>query len=262
MKGENHTKPFTMNAFLFYRNYGLAGLLLYLKLKLGRIKNLSIPHIESIIHLRPDTSDQEVFDQIFLDREYDLNLPFVPEIIVDAGANIGLTSVFFANKYPGAKIISIEPEASNYNALVKNTAYYMSIVPIHAAIWNEPGLVEVLDVGTGEWGFMLSQRNGPQEGIGQIQAITIQEILNDLQLSHIDILKMDIEGSEKELFSTNFETWLPKIRCLIIEIHDNLKKGTSKTVLKALSKYSFSFSLKKGSLVFINEDFSPTIAQY
>ena len=244
-----------MNAFLFYKNYGFAGLIIYLKIKFLRAKKLSIPTIKSLINLRPQTSDREVFDQVFRDREYDLKLPFIPKIIVDGGANIGLTSVFFANKYPEAKIISIEPEDSNYRAMVKNVASYMCIVPIRAAIWNEPGQLEIMDVGTGEWGFMVAEAQSSGVRTGQIDTITMNEILTDLHLSHIDILKIDIEGAEKELFSANFDSWLPKVRCIIMEIHDNLKEGTSKTVFKALNQYNFSFTLEKGSLVFINEDF-------
>lgn len=245
-----------MNAILFYKIYGFTGIVLYFNLKFRKIRKLRLPDIRSIIHLRPATSDREVFDQIFLDREYHLDFPFSPKVIIDGGANIGLTSVLFANHYPKAKIISIEPEASNFKAVVKNTAAYENIHPIQAAIWNEPGQLDILDTGTGEWGFMVGQSESTtQSSFNKVNTITLQEIMYEFQLSHIDILKIDIEGAEKELFTKNYEDWLPHVRCIIIEIHDNLKKGTSKTVWEALNKYNFSLSLDKGSLVFLNEDF-------
>ena len=68
----------------------------------------------------------------------------------------------------------------------------------------------------------------------------------------IDILKLDIEGSEKELFETNFEDWLPKTKILIIELHDAMKTGCSKSVFNAISKYDFSFSIKGENIIFTN----------
>ena len=252
-----------MNAILFYKIYGFTGIVLYFNLKFRKILNIRLPDIRSIIHLRPGTSDREVFDQIFLDREYHLSFPFIPEVIVDGGANIGLTSVLFANKYPSAKIISIEPETSNFEAVVKNTETYENIYPIQAAIWNEPGQLDILDTGTGEWGFMVG-RNGnssKQVNSAKVKAITLQEVMSEFKFSQIDVLKVDIEGAEKELFAKNYQDWLPYVRCIIIEIHDNLKKGTSKTVWEALNKYDFSLSVDKGSLVFINENFTTSKAE-
>lgn len=240
-----------MNAILFYRNYGLTGLLLYLRLKLWHLSRLRLPYIKSIIHLRPNTSDREVFDQIFLSREYELAIPFVPEVIIDGGANIGLTSVYLANKYQGANILAIEPEQSNFRALLQNASTYENIIPIRAALWHEKTQLQISDVGTGEWGYVVgSEGDG---GLEPTETITMQEIMEQFELSTIDLLKIDIEGAEKELFAANYEAWLPKVKCIVIELHDNLKPGTSRCVFRTLDRYNFSFSLQNGSMVFINE---------
>ena len=73
-------------------------------------------------------------------------------------------------------------------------------------------------------------------------------------LSRIDILKIDIEGAEKELFSSGFENWLPRTKILFVEVHDDMKKGSSKSVFNATSKYNFRFTMQHENLVFINED--------
>jgi hypothetical protein len=70
----------------------------------------------------------------------------------------------------------------------------------------------------------------------------------------IDILKVDIEGSEKEVFELNYENWLPKCKAIVIELHDNMKQGTSKSVFKAISQYNFSFEMQDENLIFINLD--------
>jgi hypothetical protein len=77
------------------------------------------PGIKYPVTLRIGTSEHRVYRDIFQRHEY-LLAPTEPKTIVDAGANIGLTSVYFANRWPKARIIAIEPEPSNYALLLKN----------------------------------------------------------------------------------------------------------------------------------------------
>lgn len=83
--------------------------------------------------------------------------PKSPRVIVDAGANIGLTSVFYSNKYPRAKIFAIEPEPSNFELLKKNTASYTNVVRIQAALLRENEPVGFFDPGAGFWGFRTAE---------------------------------------------------------------------------------------------------------
>jgi hypothetical protein len=70
----------------------------------------------------------------------------------------------------------------------------------------------------------------------------------------LDVLKLDIEGSEKEVFEKNVEEWLPRTKMLIVEVHDNMRKGASKALFAAISKYDFTFSMHHENLVFINQN--------
>jgi hypothetical protein len=87
-----------------------------------------------------------------------------------------------------------------------------------------------------------------------ISAISIATIMQEQEWEHIDLLKIDIEGSEKEVFESNYENWLPSTKSIVIELHDQMKKGCSRSVFAAISKYNFSFSFSDENLVFINED--------
>jgi len=80
------------------------------------------------IHLRLRTSDVSLLDEIILNAEYACETFSAPRVIIDAGANIGLASVFYANRYPRAKIIAIEPEQSNFDVLKKNTSHYSNVI--------------------------------------------------------------------------------------------------------------------------------------
>ena len=74
------------------------------------------------------------------------------------------------------------------------------------------------------------------------------------KLDYIDILKMDVEGSEKEIFESNYEHWLSKTKCLIIELHDRMRKGSSDSVFAAVSKYNFTKLESGENVVFINNE--------
>jgi len=232
----------------------ITGIQLYFKLKFNNTDNISLKNLYYPFSLRSGTSDISIFHQIFANREYDFNLYFVPKIIIDAGANIGLASIFYANKYPNSKIISIEPERSNYNLLKKNTQKYSNIISLNNALSNLSNEnLSIIDKGFGYWGFMTEpEANGIKSKIPSVKSVSIDEIMSKYGYEIIDIVKIDIEGYEKEVFEKNSENWLPKTRCLIIELHDNMKEGCSKSVFSAIIKHDFSFSHRGENLIFIN----------
>jgi hypothetical protein len=133
-----------------YLKFGIFGVIGVLKKILGcrdvliRVKR---EDIKSPFYLRLDTSDIFTFDQVFVYQGYDFDASPSPEIIIDAGANIGLASIYFANKYPEAKIIAVEPEESNFRLLRKNAAPYKNIIPLQAALWNKNEEICVVDSG-------------------------------------------------------------------------------------------------------------------
>ena len=96
------------------------------------------------LFLRPGTADQKLYDQIFVENEYDLDLAD-PSFIVDAGAYIGLSSIYFACKYPNATVVAIEPEESNFSVLLKNTKKYPKIKPERAGLWSRTSLLVIQD---------------------------------------------------------------------------------------------------------------------
>jgi FkbM family methyltransferase len=237
--------------------FGWRGLIIYLKVRTRMTRSVSLPGIRHPFRLRPQRADGISFREIFLRRLYDLSLPqtIQPKVIIDGGANIGMTSIFFANRYPNARIISVEPDENNFTVLADNVRPYPQITPVKSAIWHKKEQIHVVDKGYGDRGFMI-EKNAP--GTTVLEAMSLPDLLQAHGITQIDILKLDIEGSEKEVFSQNYESWLPYTRCLIIELHDRMKPGCSQTVFKALLAYDFSLSIQGDNLLFINE--SPATA--
>lgn len=196
------------------------------------------------IFLRFPSSDLPTFRQIFFDKEYDFSVSKDPEVIVDAGANIGLSSVYFANKYPKAKIIAIEPEETNYLHLKKNVASYQNIVPVQAALWGHNGEIDLVDPGLGKWGFMTQNsgksKNSNKHTYQKISAKTVDQVMREHHLRNIDILKIDIEGAEKEVFCDT-SLWIGKVDSLIIELHEHMKLGCNRSFYMGSSGFCFEW---------------------
>lgn len=190
----------------------------------------------SLMYLRPGTTDAKTMMTIFVDNEYDL--PYVEDarFIIDGGANVGYSAHWFAKRFPGALILAVEAEQANYELLTMNaTANPASnIIPIHAALWNKMETVHIANPDAGAWAFQV-QEGGSNEG--QVQGMTVDHLLDvygrDKGLLRVDILKLNIEGGEKELFESNTESWLSQVDTIVIELHDWIRQGCSAAVMKA-----------------------------
>src|ERR1700760_4959690 len=153
--------------------------------------------LKSPVFLRVPSSDVKVFHQIFIRNEYKFDVNREPRFIGDAGANIGLASVYFATQFPNARILAIEPEKENFEVLVKNVQPYPNIEPVLGALWGERAEVEVVDRGLGNWGFVIetsSDSHIPSKSSQQkVEAMTVDMILDRFNIQKISILKLDIE---------------------------------------------------------------------
>jgi FkbM family methyltransferase len=182
--------------------------------------------------LRVPSSDVLTFDQIFFSDEYGFDVRRTPKTIVDAGANIGLASIYFSNKFPDAKIIAIEPEESNFEVLRINIEPYANIISVRGALWHENTRINLVDPSLGKWGFMTQARDGAEERYGEllheVRGMTVDTIMREQGIDHIDILKLDIEGAELEVFRDP-SSWIGKVDALIVELHERMKPGCSRS---------------------------------
>src|SRR5215213_9438468 len=92
------------------QHYGWRGLYLFGKLKSGRSTQVRLPGLQEKVSLRKGSSDIPTFIEIFFHREYELKLDFEPRTILDGGANIGLSALYFKSRFPHCRIICIEPD--------------------------------------------------------------------------------------------------------------------------------------------------------
>ena len=129
--------------------------------------------------------------------------------------------------------------------LFRSTAAFPNVEPVHAALWPRPGSLVLTDPGTGLWGLQVTDAGAPDDasraGGGEspdsVRAITIPELIQGHQLDKIDLLKVDIEGAEKELFGAP-APWLGQVDAICVELHDWFKAGCSRSFFAAVEDFS------------------------
>jgi FkbM family methyltransferase len=238
-------------AFRYIGCFGLVrGPLLYLASAAlppvrGRLCRATVPGSKVKVRLRLGSSDISVFNGIFRWQEYGWDLERAPRTVVDGGAYIGLSAIYFTLRFPGVRVIAVEASEENFKLLVRNTSAFPSIEPVHAALWPRPGSLVLTDPGTGLWGLQVTDAGAPEDApparagdsADAVRAITVPEIIRDHRLEKIDLLKVDIEGAEKELFGAP-APWLGQVDAICIELHDWFKAGCSRTFFAAVEDFS------------------------
>ena len=73
--------------------------------------------------------------------------------------------------------------------------------------------------------------------------------MTKFNIPYIDILKMDIEGAEKEIFEFGYANWIPKVKVMIVELHDRYKEGCSKAFFKTMGEYEFSSRIRGENII-------------
>jgi FkbM family methyltransferase len=213
-------------------------------------------------YFRRQSSDEAVIKHVLMEQQYDLRrlrraselLAFAQRreasglrpLVVDA--NIGASAIYFAGNLRNALVVAIEPDLENFNLLCKNVEG-LSVEPVHGAISSVAGRAHVFDPGEGHWGYRTRPIAEHDAAADAVACVTI----NDIYLSHAAtffpfIAKIDVEGGERDLFSSNTE-WVARTPLLVVELHDWLlpKEGTSRPFLDCISKLDRDF-------VYIGED--------
>lgn len=225
---------------------GLLGSLMLLAANITKTNfRIKPKHYKNSLLVRGGTSDPLIFFSIFILKEYPLKgIEYAKSLnIIDAGANVGYSSVYFAHHFPDAKIIAIEPDKENFDMLIRNTSVYPNIVNLRSALWNSCSDLYITNPNSEKWSHRLGVANSyTKEEI--IKSVTIEEIKSLYSFDLIDLLKIDIEGGEKELFAKNYD-WLNSVRRIMIEVH----RGCWKAVFNAISNQEYDSYLERENLI-------------
>lgn len=195
----------------------------------------ALPRSTKTAFIRLGTTDVDAFEHVFVNEEYGFSLPRPPKIIIDVGANIGLSAIYFACRYPDATILALEPDPANFKMLKKNAENYPKIIPIHAALWKSDGSIEVYDSGRGSWGMRVKEDAHGSDTV-RVPSMTLNTLLDKHGISTVDLLKVDIEGAECEVLQSA-RSWIDRIDTMCIELHDRFRAGCSEAFERATTEF-------------------------
>ena len=210
-------------------------------------------------------SDTETIREIFSHRVYDLSKnPYyaslrriyedaaaagaVP-VIIDAGANLGAATVWFARQFPKARIVAIEPDPDNARVVRANIRQLSNAVLVEGAIGAEAGFVKLVNTET-QSNAIRTVRDGTA---GDIRVYTVPDLLALVPHGRLFIVKVDIEGFESDLFSQS-TAWVKEPEVLFLEPHDWMLYGkqTSAAFQNVLGQIGAALFIQDQNLVYIN----------
>jgi FkbM family methyltransferase len=213
----------------------------------GTLSRLQLRTTGLNVVVRRKTSDVRVLRDIFVRKEYDIPFSIDPEIIIDAGAHIGLSVLFFRSVFPRAKIIAVEPNRQNYELLQRNCEGLANVKLIQAALWSKKTEIYLENPDASPWEYTFTER---PSGDVPTQTITPLELL-EMSGGRIGLFKLDIEGAEKALFESGESEWLRKVDVLAIELHDRYLPGCSAAFYRSIVGCNFRQELS-GENVFVD----------
>lgn len=182
------------------------------------------------VNLRPNSMDAKTVIDSIVREEYGQFRPDnEPVWMIDAGAYIGDTAAYFLSRFPKLQIVALEPNHPSYEmASINLRPYGDRVVVLRKGLAARDGMVP----------FGGESTAASIHGTGaEIECVSLPTLLKQYAMPRIDILKMDIEGAEEDIFLEHPESWLGYVDNLLMELHG---PRAEKTVLSALERNGFT----------------------
>jgi FkbM family methyltransferase len=216
-----------------------------------------------IVDVRPRDSDLFALSQIFGWEEYGIEggrLAVLRRIatewqdagirplIIDGGANVGYSALYFSGLFPDALVLAIEPDRTSFEILERHVRTCQGIRPIHAALWWHDRGLALQTSGYGSWGNRAAEGSGtPSQRLDDL----IASVPNGRAL----VVKLDIEGAEREVVESCPEIFA-EAKCIMVEPHDFKEAGASclSPLYQAVAGRKFDTILSGENLVLFAAD--------
>jgi FkbM family methyltransferase len=193
------------------------------------------------LYIHDMASYQLGLEELFVGEIYNFTTNNPRPYIIDCGANLGMSIIYFKKLYPQATIIAFEADDYIFSFLEKNMQSYKlkNVDVINKAVWKEE-CVKDFWVEGGAGGRLESKKNG-----GKYNAVTCTRLKPYLQIRKVDFLKMDIEGAEYEVLK-DCENELYNVENIFIEYHSfSTQPQNLDKILNIIKNAGFRYHIKE-----------------
>lgn len=197
---------------------------------------------KTILHPSKKLGLVESILELWYEQAYfpnDFYSPKSNDMIVDIGANVGMFTLQVAKKNPNCKIAAFEPLPDNFSCLSKNISNFsLQTATLHQyAISNNFRQDLIVESGNRSLDHQLVYQSDKHIIAPQslpVSVIPVEAIFDIINCSKITLMKIDIEGAERDIFESISESTLKCIHSLAIEYHDHLRPGTHSLITEKL----------------------------
>jgi FkbM family methyltransferase len=176
--------------------------------------------------------------------------------IIDAGANIGDSTLRFHHFHPQAQIIALEPETNNADFLCRNLQTLDRVNIERKGLWRQSGYLHLQDRGAA-MSYALTDH-----GTGEsIPVTTVENLCQKYGIDRIGILKLDIEGVEREIFAHS-ANWIHLCDCIVWELNDHQCPGALQMLIQQIGDLCFSFTIIGEYLIGIRDGSGLSVSKY
>lgn len=160
-------------------------------------------------------------------------------LIIDGGANIGISVLYFKNLYPNCRVLAFEPDPAIFQILQTNiNEFKLKQVELHCkAVWSSETTLEFMVEGAD--GGRIVENGASNQKISQIETVRLHDYLNQ----KVDFLKLDVEGAETEILK-DCQDVLHNVQNLFVEWHSFVDQPqTLQVILEILEKAGFRYHI-------------------
>lgn len=197
-----------------------------------KILSIQVSGLYEPVYIRNLPSDHAMFTQLFIRKEYGKKIARPVSRIIDCGANIGLAALYFLRQYPAAAVTCIEPDAGNFFILEMNTRPYPNVKCINKAVWNKAGRLGIHGQSRGAAGLMVQEV--AEKNREDVDAIPLSAVI--CENDQVDILKIDIEGSELQVLLADDISWIKNVAGMWVEMHEDIHPGITLRIRERYEK--------------------------
>lgn len=159
-------------------------------------------------------TELDILEEVGLEDEYRPADEIAAETIVDLGASVGLATLRLLAGHPGARVVAVEADPVLIPRLRANVAG-LPVTVVHAAMAGSSGERRFFRSDIDSWGNSLDNTSETQTAVS-VTALSLTDLLDQQGIERVDLLKLDVEGAEWEIFEAPLD---PRIAAIVGEVH-------------------------------------------